>query len=117
MEVRFENICVTARVLVGEHGRPTLLNYYSSGIAVSIDHCIRRLPKCNVVPSSSEAQTLLCSMSWLPTSQAHECSYVHAMQATCIQVRTKQLHVVLHRPVGCDGACKVMLHSSAEGSS
>ena len=48
MEVRFENICVTARVLVGEHGRPTLLNYYSSGVAVSIDNCIQELPNYNL---------------------------------------------------------------------
>ena len=81
VEVRFENICVTARVLVGDHGRPTTLNYYSSGVAVSSDDCIQRLPDYTVLPSLLEAQTLLCSMSWLPSGQAHECLYVHGMQA------------------------------------
>ena len=82
VEVRFENICVTARVLVGEHGRPTVLNYYSSGVAVRIDYCIRWQPDCNLVPSSLEARIILCSMSRLPFGQAHKWSYAHAVQAT-----------------------------------
>ena len=35
VEVRFENIKVTARVLVGQQGRSTVLNYYGNCIAVS----------------------------------------------------------------------------------
>ena len=104
MEVRFENICVTARVLVGEHGRPTLLNYYSSGVAVSIDNCLQKLPDYNVVLSLMEAQILLCSMSWLPFAEAHKCLYVHDMQATRIQTRTKRKHIVLRRCAGCGWA-------------
>ncbi len=34
VEVRFENISVTARVLVGQRGQDTVLNYYGKCIAV-----------------------------------------------------------------------------------
>ena len=36
MEVRFENITVTARVLVGQRGQDTVLNYYGKCIAVRL---------------------------------------------------------------------------------
>ena len=110
VEVRFENICVTARVLVGEHGRPTLLNYYSSGIAVSIDNCIQRLPDYNVVPSLLEAHTLPCSMSWLPFAQAHTCLYVHGMQAKEVWARAERGRIGLLCSVSCDKSCKQSCH-------
>lgn len=42
VEVRFENISVIARVLVGQRGQDTVLNYYGKCIAVSCVQNVQR---------------------------------------------------------------------------